>query len=49
MKCNNRMKYSMHLSLLKQLKELELINDSEYDVILKKIMKDFGVVSNITA
>ena len=42
-------RYSMQLSMLKQLLNLKLINELEYELIQKKLMKDYGVVSNITA
>ena len=41
-------RYSMQLSMLKQLLNLKLINELEYELIQKKLMKDYGVVSNIT-
>ena len=43
------LRYSMQLSMLKQLKSLKLINEAEYQLIEKKLKKDYGVVSNITA
>lgn len=39
----------MQLSMLKQLLSLKLINELEYELIQKKLMRDYGVVSNITA
>ena len=42
------LRYSMQLSMLKQLLNLKLINELEYELIQKKLMKDYGVVSNIT-
>ena len=39
----------MQLSMLKQLLSLKLINEMEYQLIEKKLKKDYGVVSNITA
>ena len=35
--------------MLKQLLSLKLINEMEYQLIEKKLKKDYGVVSNITA
>lgn len=35
--------------MLKQLKSLKLINEAEYQLIEKKLKKDYGVISNITA
>ena len=39
----------MQLSMLKQLLSMKLINDFEYEKIKKRLMKDYGVISNITA
>lgn len=43
------LRYSMQLSMLKQLLNKKLITDSEYEIIKKKLMRDYGVVSDITA
>lgn len=43
------LRYSIQLSMLKQLKSLKLINETEYQLIEKKLKKDYGVISNITA
>ncbi|NBI87211.1 conjugal transfer protein [Lachnospiraceae bacterium] len=43
------LRYSMQLSMLKQLLKLNLINQLEYEQIQKKLMRDYGIVSNITA
>ena len=43
------LRYSMQLSMLKQLLSKKLINENEYQIIQKKLMKDYGVISNITA
>lgn len=43
------LRYSMQLSMLKQLFSKKLINETEYQIIKKKLMKDYGIVSNITA
>lgn len=43
------LRYSMQLSMLKQLFSKKLINEAEYQIIKKKLMKDYGIVSNITA
>ena len=42
------LRYSMQLSMLKQLRSLKLINENEYRLIEKKLKKDYGVISNIT-
>ena len=41
------LRYSMQLSMLKQLRSLKLINENEYRLIEKKLKKDYGVISNI--
>ncbi len=43
------LRYSMQLSMLRQLLSKKLINENEYQVIRKRLMKDYGIVSNITA
>lgn len=43
------LRYSMQLYMLRQLLSMKLINDFEYEKIKKRLMKDYGVVSNITA
>jgi hypothetical protein len=42
------LRYSMQLAMLKQLLDMKMINDCEYEKIKKRLMKDYGVVSNIT-
>lgn len=41
-------RYSMQLAYLKQLLDKKLISESEYKKIEKRLMKDYGVVSNFT-
>ena len=43
------LRYSMQLSMLKQLLNLKLLSETEYEIIRKKLMKDYGIVSDITA
>lgn len=43
------LRYSMQLSMLKQLRSLKLISEAEYQLVEKKLKKDYGVISNITA
>ena len=43
------LRYSMQLSMLKQLLSKKLINENEYQIIQKRLMKDYGIISNITA
>ena len=42
------MRYSIQLSMLKQLLTKKLITENEYKMIEKQLMKDYRVVSNIT-
>ena len=46
---SERMVYTMQLSMLKQLLSKKLINENEYQIIQKRLMKDYGIISNITA
>lgn len=41
------LRYSIQLSMLKQLLNKKLISPEEYNHILKKLMRDYEVVSNI--
>ena len=41
------LRYSMQLSMLKQLLLKQLIAENEYQIIKKKLMKDYGIVSDI--
>lgn len=43
------LRYSMQLTMLKQLFVKKLISEAEYLLIEKRLMKDYGIVSNITA
>ena len=43
------LRYSMQLAMLKQLFVKKLISEAEYLLIEKRLMKDYGIVSNITA
>ena len=49
MEGKKKLRYSIQLSMLKQLLNLKLINELEYEQIQKKLMRDYGIVSNITA
>lgn len=42
------LRYSIQLSMLKQLLSLKLINEMEYQLVEKKLKKDYGIVSDIT-
>lgn len=48
MQTDRLLRYSMQLAMLKQLRELKLINNVEYRLIENRLKKDYGVVSNIT-
>jgi hypothetical protein len=43
------LRYSMELSMLNILRKENLITDEEYEKIKKKIMRDYKIVSDITA
>ena len=36
------LRYSMQLSMLKQLRSLKLISEAEYQLVEKKLKKDYG-------
>lgn len=38
------LRYSMQLSMLKQLRSLKLISEAEYQLVEKKLKKDYGVI-----
>jgi hypothetical protein len=42
------LRYAMQLAMLRQLLSQKQISESEYEKIKKQLMKDYGVVSNIT-
>ena len=42
------LRYTMQLAMLKQLLTKKLIDENEYSLIQKRLMKDYGIVSNIT-
>ncbi len=44
---DNLIKYCKHLACLKRLLNNGLIDEKEYEMILKTIKQDFGVVSNM--
>lgn len=48
MDTNKMLRYSIQLSMLKQLYLKKLINEEEYKSIEKKLMNDYAVISNIT-
>lgn len=47
MKKKDLLEYSLQIAMLNQLKNKKMINDKEYDMILKRLKSDYGVVSNI--
>lgn len=49
MNSKDLLRYSIQLAMLKQLFIKKLINEREYLLIEKRLRKDYGVVSNITA
>ena len=48
-KKENLLRYNRQLWMLKQLLKLNLITKTEYDDNLKKLQKDYGIVSHLTA
>lgn len=40
--------YSIQLSMLRNLLSNKLINENEYIKVKKKLMEDYGVISDIT-
>ncbi|MDM1009533.1 conjugal transfer protein [Clostridium perfringens] len=40
--------YSIQLSMLRSLFNKKLINENEYIKVKKKLMEDYGIVSDIT-
>lgn len=49
MELDKQIKYSMQLAMLKQLQDKKLITKEEYERILSKIRKDYGIVSELTS
>lgn len=45
---NKLLRYSMQLAMLKQLLNKKLITEEEYNRVLKRLKKDYGIISNIT-
>ncbi len=45
---NRLLRYSMQLAMLKQLLNKKLITEEEYNRVLRKLKKDYGVISNLT-
>jgi len=43
------LRYSMQLSMLRQLLNKKLISEFEYKKIKKRLMRDYNIVSDITA
>lgn len=43
------LRYSMQLSMLRQLLNKKLINEFEYEKTKKRLMKDYNIISDITA
>lgn len=45
----NLILYSMQIAMLKQLLTRKLISEKEYRTAKNKLMKDYGVISDITS
>lgn len=43
------LRYSVQLSMLKHLLNVKKISEKEYQLLLKQLMKEYKIVSNITA
>lgn len=41
-------RYSVQLAMLKQLLKKKLISEEEYKRVLRRLKRDYGIVSNIT-
>ncbi len=48
MEGKNLLRYSMQLSMLKQLLKRKLISEFEYNLIEKKLKSDYEIVSNLS-
>ena len=46
---NNLIRYSMQIAMLKQLFAHKLISEKEYTLVKQRLMKDYKVLSDITA
>ena len=42
-------RYSMQIAMLKQLLARNMISEKEYEIVKKRLMRDYKVVSDITA
>lgn len=49
MESKKLLRYTIQLAMLKQLLLKKMIDENEYLLIKKSLMKDYGVVSDITA
>lgn len=49
MEAEKLIRYSIQLSMLKQLYDKKLITENEYLLLRNRLMKDYNVVSDITA
>lgn len=47
MKKKDLLEYSLQIAMLNQLKNKKMINEKEYNLILKRLKSDYGIVSNI--
>lgn len=45
----NLIRYSMQIAMLKQLLVRNMISQKEYETVKKRLMRDYKVVSDITA
>ena len=49
MEAKKLIRYSIQLSMLKQLYDKKLITENEYLLLINRLMKDYNVVSDVTA
>ena len=42
------LRYSIQLAMLKQLLRKKMITEEEFNLLEKALMKDYGVISNLT-
>lgn len=41
-------KYSMQIAMLQQLKNINLISDKEFLMVKRRIMQEYGILSDLT-
>ena len=46
---NKLIRYSMQIAMLKQLRAMALITDTEFSLIKNRLMQDYSVISDFTS